>query len=85
VIRSNAAFPVPDVTFVLLPSSADVLMRRIARRGKAEEAFERSGFLTRAIEVYRHLPDYFPNEKFVFLDADLPTEQNLSLIEPHLS
>ena len=83
IIRSNAAFPLPDIVFVLLPGSAEVLMNRIAKRGEAKEVFEKKSFLSQAIDLYKKLPSFFPNERFVFLNADLPVDENLTLIEPY--
>ena len=84
LIQCNAAFPVPDIVFVLIPSSVDVLMDRIAQRGKAEDVFEKKSFLSQAISMYKQLPTFFPNERFAFLDAELPVKQNLTLIEPYI-
>lgn len=84
IIQSNAAFPVPDLVFVLLPGSAEVLMNRIAKRGEAKEVFEKKSFLSQAIDLYKKLPVFFPDERFVFLNADLPVDENLTLIEPYV-
>ena len=84
IIQSNAAFPVPDLVFVLLPGSAEVLMNRIAKRGEAKEVFEKKSFLSQAIDLYKKLRVFFPDERFVFLNADLPVDENLTLIEPYV-
>lgn len=80
LVQCNASFPVPDIAFIMLPSSADTLMDRIAMRGKTEEYFEKKSFLSSAICMYRELPEFFPNEKFVFLNADMPIERNLDVV-----
>ena len=84
IIQSNTAFPVPDLVFVLLPGSAEVLMNRIAKRGEAKEIFEKKCFLSQAIDLYKKLPVFFPDERFVFLNADLPVDENLTLIETYV-
>lgn len=84
IIQSNTAFPVPDLAFVLLPGSAEVLMNRIAKRGEAKEIFEKKSFLSQAIDLYKKLPVFFPDERFVFLNADLPVDENLTLIETYV-
>ena len=84
LVRCNAAFPVPDLVFVLIPGSVDVLMDRIAQLGEAETVFEERSFLSQTISMYKQLPAFFPNERFAFLDAELPMKQNLSLVETYI-
>ncbi len=84
LIESNKSCLVPDIILLLIPSSAQFLLRRITQRGNTPEIFEREEFLESIIRYYKKLPTYFPEENFHYLDATLSIENNLCQIEKFL-
>ena len=71
---------IPDIVYVLIPPDVEILLERIITRGKREDIFEKKAFLQMAVEHYKHLQEYFPQEKIVFLDAVASVQDNVSRI-----
>ncbi len=80
IIGSNRKCLVPDYIFILMPESLDTLLERISGRGRERDVFEEREFISRTLECYRKLPEYFPGEKIIFLNAEAPTSENAGLI-----
>ena len=85
LVEGNRSCRVPDVIFVLLARNAEVLQQRIQDRGNERDIFEEREFLTRTLELYQKLPSYFPKERIVFLNAELPIEENIEKIRAALA
>ncbi|MGO5024571.1 dTMP kinase [Lawsonibacter sp. LCP25S3_G6] len=85
LIEKNWTCLVPDFIFILLPQDSEVLCRRIAQRGKAHDVFEERNFLQRTISYYEKLPEYFPEEKIFFLNAEDTLEKNVQRIKKIIS
>lgn len=71
---------VPDMVYVLIPVNVDILLSRIITRGKKLDVFEESAFLQDAIELYRRLPEYFPQERVILLDASTKVQDSIDRI-----
>ena len=80
LVQINTDCLVPDFIFILIPKCVDVILQRILNRAKEREIFEEREFLTQALELYKSLPSYFPNENIIFLDAEIAIEENLEKI-----
>lgn len=85
LIDRNKSCLIPDIVFILNVTNPDVLIKRIEHRGKSKEIFEQKEYLNDVIKLYNKLPEYFPNESFVFLDAMLPIKDNVLNIIDRLS
>ena len=64
-----------------MPQDPEVLCQRIAQRGQARDVFEERDFLQRTLSCYEKLPEYFPEEKIFFLNAEDTTEENIQRIK----
>lgn len=84
LIELNKECLIPDVTFILIPSSPKVLMERIEKRGKNKDLFENEKILEITIRYYKDISKYFPDENIQYLSADTSIEENLRLIEFYL-
>ena len=80
LIELNRDFMAPDYAFILTAQSVDVLLERIGIRNEAKELFETAETLKKALELYDHMKDYFPEDNIILLDAALPTEENVERI-----
>lgn len=80
LVERNRACLVPDVVFVLMPQEPEVLLQRISARGKERDIFEKREFLIRTLAYYQRLPEYFPEERIVFLNAEISIEENVGSI-----
>jgi dTMP kinase len=77
IISANAAFPWPDLTFVLEVDPA-LSLTRAAGRGAVEAAFENASYLAQVKNVY----DSLKAPGLIRLDASRPPEEILkSVIE----
>lgn len=74
LIARNRDFPVPDIAFILTAAHADLLLERIAVRGKGPEMFETKAVLEQILGLYAQMKDCFPSENLIFLDASSPPE-----------
>jgi len=63
------AFRAPDIVF-LLALQVEAITRRMAQRGVAQDLFETDAFMQQACEMFRKMPELFPEEDFVTLDAE---------------
>ncbi len=80
IIKTNRVCRVPDRVFILLPENVDVLLKRIVERGLEKDIFEKREFISRTLECYRMLLDYFPKEPITFLKAETSTDENVEII-----
>ncbi len=80
IIETNRGCRVPDRVFILLPENVDVLLKRIVERGLEKDIFEEREFISRTLECYRMLPDYFPKESINFLKAEMSVDENVEII-----
>ncbi len=64
LIQINKEFPLPDVAFIL-EVSPEVCVKRINKRGKGVQFFEKAEKLRRVLEAYKELPSRFPNVHMV--------------------
>lgn len=81
LIEKNRTCLIPDFIFILMPQDPEVLCQRIAQRGQARDVFEERDFLQRTLSCYEKLPEYFPEEKIFFLNAEDTTEENIQRIK----
>lgn len=84
LVEINKPCLIPDIIFILVPQSPDILLERIKLRGTTRDIFEEIGFLCSTLEIYRCLPNYFPDERIVFLDAGVSVEDNIAIIQPRI-
>lgn len=84
LVEINKPCLVPDIIFILTPQSPDILLERIKSRGATRDIFEEIEFLSNTLELYRRLPDYFPDERIVFLDAGASVEDNIAIIQQRM-
>jgi len=80
IIQANLKFLVPDYTFIILSESPDILLKRISGRGLEKDIFEEQKFISRTLECYRKMSDYFPHENIIYLKAEETIEKSLKLI-----
>lgn len=80
LVQINQGCLVPDITFLLVPKQVDLLMARIAYRGQPKDFFENKNYQEKILVFYRKMPEYFPHERIVFLDAELSTNTNIEKI-----
>ena len=81
LININADCLIPDVVFLLLPKCISTLMSRISNRQKNKDFFETAEYLNRIIVFYKKIPEYFPDERIIYLDAESPISENIIRIE----
>lgn len=84
LVEINKPCLVPDIIFILIPQNPDILLERIKLRGITRDIFEKIEFLSNTLELYRRLPDYFPDERIVFLDAGASLEDNIAIIQQYM-
>ena len=80
LIEQHQQCLVPDIIFILIPSSVSVLLDRIKERGKKKDLFENEEMLERMIYYYKNTKKYFPDENIRYLNADVSTKENLKLV-----
>ena len=80
LIEQHQQCLVPDIIFILIPSSVSVLLDRIKERGKKKDLFENEEMLERVIYYYKNIKKYFPDENIRYLNADVSTKENLKLV-----
>lgn len=81
LIERNRTCLCPDFIFILMPQDPEVLCRRIVQRGQERDVFEEPDFLQRTLSYYEKLPEYFPEERIFFLNAEDTTEENIQRIK----
>ncbi len=84
LIEINQSCPIPDIVFILLPQNPAVLLKRILARGGNRNIFEETEFLRSAVGLYKRLPDYFPDEQIIFLNAEISIENNIANIRQQI-
>lgn len=80
LLERNSAFLSPDLAVILTARRAQVLLERIGRRGGDRDFFETGAVLDRAIALYREMEQYYPTERFLYLDAERPVEETAEAI-----
>lgn len=84
LVEINRSCLVPDAVFILMPRNLDVLLHRILTQRKTRDIFEENAFLGSALELYKRLPDYFPKEHIIYLDAETSIKNNIDKIKQQL-
>lgn len=77
IAQKNAAFPAPDIAFILYAENEDILLQRILKRGQMREVFETRSMLAQANQIYQRMECWCPEETFVFLDAGRQAQEVL--------
>lgn len=81
LIQINKEFPLPDVAFIL-EVSPEVCMKRINKRGKGVQLFEKAEKLRKVLETYKELPSRFPNMHVV--NGEEPIEDVFRIIRERI-
>lgn len=80
LLALNGAFPAPDLSVVLTVKDVGLLLERIGLRGGGKDFFETEAVLEQAIALYREMERFYPQERFLYLDAGQPPEASLTAI-----
>lgn len=80
LLELNGKFLSPDLAVILTARNAEVLLRRIGQRGKDRDFFETGETLEKALSLYQDMERFYPQERFLFLDAEQPVEKSVSTI-----
>lgn len=78
----TAAFPIPDVTF-LLDIPLECAIERIRKRGSPDRMEQERAFLDRVRQGYQSLAREYP-ERIVVLDGTQPTPTTVGVVEERL-
>lgn len=80
LVQRNASFPAPDLAVILTVTDASVLLERIAKRGGHRDFFETKAKQERLIALYGKLPELYPQDRFLYLDAEQPVEASVAAV-----
>lgn len=80
LVEKNAPFPAPDLAVILTARNAAVLLERIAARGGDRDFFETEKRQEKLIALYSKLPQLYPTDRFLFLDAEQPVETSVAAV-----
>ena len=84
LVALNRPFPSPDIAFILNVDSPDILLDRIAKRGLETEIFEKRPIISKTIELYRQMPDFYPDDNIISINADNTPEAILEEMVRHI-
>lgn len=84
LIDLNKPFVSPDIAFILMVNSPDVLLNRIGSRGKERDLFETRSFMEKSIQLYSKMKSFYPKDNIILIDAEQTPEEILSAIKAHV-
>ena len=71
LVELNKEFLLPDLT-IIVDVSPESCVQRIEGRGEPKELFEQKEKLTKVNEIYKKIPQMFPNATIVNGERDIP-------------
>lgn len=82
LVKKNK-FLVPDIAFII-NTEYDILKKRLREKNIAREIFEIDDYLRKSIDLYKKMRGFFPDENFIFVDANRSREDLVEIIVSHI-
>lgn len=80
LIERNRAFPTPTLSVILTVPDVRCLLERIGSRGQARDIFEREDSLVRISQLYLRMSEFYPEDRFLYVDASRPPQESADAI-----